>query len=288
MTSVVDAHQEAIEQYYDRAWLDYRVFWITSENLAFHLGYWSESTRSHAESLIDMNRAMADRISVSARDRVFDAGCGVGGTSLWLARERGARVVGVNIAPGQVTRAEEFARGRGLDALVRFERKDFLHSGFPDADFDVVWAQESVLHAPSQREFLAEAHRLLRPGGRLIVEDVFAAAKARSAEDQKLLETICAGCLIPDLPSSTDFVGWAQEVGFADVRMEDISRQVEPSFRKLRRILRFTYPMVLALRAVRLRAEEEVDMLRGLLAQYRALQCGVLMVGLCSAVKPGG
>ena len=54
----------AIRDYYDASWPDYRLLWLRDGDLAIHFGYWDELTRSHAGSLTNMNRALAQRIGV--------------------------------------------------------------------------------------------------------------------------------------------------------------------------------------------------------------------------------
>src|SRR5215813_12507551 len=96
------SHTDAIIGYYDETWLDYRMLWLNPDNLAVHFGYTDSTTRSHTDALKNMNRVLADRVRIQPGERVLDAGCGVGGSSLWLARERGAEVVGITLAPSQV------------------------------------------------------------------------------------------------------------------------------------------------------------------------------------------
>src|SRR5207302_3719183 len=111
----LDDHQQAIARYYRECWLDYRFFWINRKNLGMHFGYWDEQTRNHAHSLIRTNEVMADAVAIGPGDRVLDAGCGVGGSSIWLESERGATVVGVNVSPAQVGHARKFVHQRRLD-----------------------------------------------------------------------------------------------------------------------------------------------------------------------------
>src|SRR5712691_2683673 len=51
-----------IRAYYDETWLDYRLLWLNAQNRAIHFGYWDEHTRSHAQSLLAMNRMLASRL----------------------------------------------------------------------------------------------------------------------------------------------------------------------------------------------------------------------------------
>src|ERR1700710_2875582 len=138
---------EAIVGYYDETWLDYRILWLNKDNLAVHFGYTDGSTRTHTDALKNMNRVLADRVRIQPGERVLDAGCGVGGSSLWLATERGADVVGITPVASQVAHARRFAALRGLGDRVTFAQADYTNTNFPDASFDVIWSLESLCHA---------------------------------------------------------------------------------------------------------------------------------------------
>src|SRR2546423_14295828 len=85
-SSVPSSNLEQIRAYYDATWLDYRCLWLNPANLALHVGYWDEDTRSHAQSLLKMNLRLAQAVGIQAGQRILDAGCGVGGSANWLAR----------------------------------------------------------------------------------------------------------------------------------------------------------------------------------------------------------
>src|SRR5262249_35256079 len=178
---------ERIHAYYDETWGDYRWLWLSPRNYAIHFGYWDESTRTHAESLLNMNRALAERIGILPGQHVLDAGCGVGGSALWLARACHVHVTGITLVASQVAPARRFAQAQ---PHVTFEQQDYAHTTFPDASFDVVWAVESACHAPDKRAFIQEARRLLRPGGRLgMVEYMRVSRPLPSADDEDVLRS---------------------------------------------------------------------------------------------------
>ncbi len=83
-----------------------------------------------------MNRALADRIGMRPGQRVLDAGCGVGGSALWLAREGGVEVVGVTLVASQVERARRFAAEVGMAERVTFALDDYASRSFPAGAFD--------------------------------------------------------------------------------------------------------------------------------------------------------
>jgi len=84
-----------IRAYYDQTWLDYRMLWLNPQNRAIHFGYWEKHTRSHAQSLLAMNRVLANYLGIRSGQRILDAGCGVGGSAIWLAKTYDVQVVGI-------------------------------------------------------------------------------------------------------------------------------------------------------------------------------------------------
>jgi SAM-dependent methyltransferase len=171
-----------------------RILWPPrdSASAAIHLGFWDGGTRDHREAAINANRVLASKVALRPGERVLDAGCGAGGSAVWLARELGARAVGVNLSPSQIHRARRLAHAQGVSDRVSFERQDFAATTFPDESFDVVWAQESICHVEDKEPFLLEAVRLLKPGGRIVVADRLRSARTRSAPKRSSCSSI--GC----------------------------------------------------------------------------------------------
>ena len=108
-------------------------------------------------------RTLAQAGRLSGLD-VLEAGSGRGGGSDWVARTQPVRsVTGMDISKGAV----RLSRRRYHRGNLSFVRGDAEKMPFPDASFDVVLNVESCHHYPSLEAFLAEAGRVLRPGGYL-------------------------------------------------------------------------------------------------------------------------
>lgn len=97
---------------------------------------------------------------------VLDVGCGAGSAALELA-ENGYQVAGIDFAPNMIERAQQAATLRGLAVDFRVGSADSLD--FPNAHFDAVIALGLLASLRDDRPALEEMHRVLKPGGWLIV-----------------------------------------------------------------------------------------------------------------------
>ncbi len=276
----------AVARYYDESWFDYRVIWQNSENRALHFGVWYPGTKSHGESLLNMNREVAGSIDIKPGMRVLDAGCGVGGSSMWLAENYDVSVVGITVAERQVEMARKFAQERGLEKRVSFELADFTNTKFPDGSFDIVWAQESACHAEDKAAFLREAFRVLRPGGQLVVEDWFRVTRDLPARQEKLLIDWVNCWAIPDLSTGDEFAVAARACGFDGTTIRDLSMFVRPSLARLYRLGVASYPFWAVVHRLGLRSAHAQANLRGAILQWRALNQRLWFDAIFTATRP--
>lgn len=272
--------------YYDHSWFDYRLLWLNGRTLALHFGFYDDGARHHSAALLRMNAELAGVVVPRPGERVLDAGCGVGGSAIWLARTHQVEVVGISPVQSQVERARRFARRRGVAGQVTFEQRDYLDNRFPDASFDIVWAQESVAHTDRKARFLSEAFRVLKPGGRLVVADFFRPHRSLSEIDERRLAAAVADWATPDFSTQQEFVGWVGDAGFRDVQCREITEHVRPSLQRLYRVTMCLYPIGAALHAVRLRGDEAHANMRGSIRLCRTFDDGLWGEAIVSARKP--
>jgi len=104
---------------------------------------------------------------IDAEDRLLDAGCGRGGTSIMANARFGCHVDGVTISEYQANFANEQAEGRGCSDRVRFHLRNMLETGFPDGQFRAIWTNETTMYV-DLFDLYREFHRLLPRGGRYV------------------------------------------------------------------------------------------------------------------------
>ncbi len=99
------------------------------------------------------------------RAMVLDAGCGCGYGTHHLAISGAEWATGVDVAPEAIEYAQRHYSAANLD----YRKMDVTALDFPAATFDAVVCLEVFEHVPDQHALLAEARRVLKPGGRIIV-----------------------------------------------------------------------------------------------------------------------
>jgi tocopherol O-methyltransferase len=166
--------------------------------------------------------------------KILDVGCGIGGSSIYLAQKYGAdqvQVTGITLSPVQAARASQRAIAHQVDDRANFQVADAMAMPFSDASFDLIWSLESGEHMPDKAEFLQECYRVLKPGGRLI----FVTWCHRAIDNQPLrkdelehLQRIYDVYCLPYVISLPEYTAIAEQLNFQQLKTDDWSAQVAP------------------------------------------------------------
>jgi cyclopropane fatty-acyl-phospholipid synthase-like methyltransferase len=229
-----NAPQISLEQYYSEAGPDYAA-WSPEFNMHFGYFRFGANPLRRERMLEQMNAEVLARLAVGnvAEPSLVDLGCGLGATLRSFARRLPhARLLGLTRVPWQVEHARALNHAAGCDEQVRVIAGDYEDSGLPGGRYDGVYALESSCHAhgADKGALLTEAHRLLRPGGRLVVADGFLLGdRFLGAFQRRIYRKLCECWVIEELGQLRPFQAQLEQIGFTNITLEHLQLRVAPS-----------------------------------------------------------
>jgi ubiquinone/menaquinone biosynthesis C-methylase UbiE len=128
-------------------------------------------------TMTDLRRLVA-LLELQFGDTLVDLGCGRGGPGMWVARETGADLIGVDLSEVAIAQARERVVDFGLEGRARFEVADLRHTGLPDGSCQGAMSIDLLGLVGTRDEAIAEVARILCPGGRY----AFTAWESRAAD----------------------------------------------------------------------------------------------------------
>jgi len=136
-------------------------------SLYFNYGYWHDGASSMREASERLMVELVARSEVQEGASSLDVACGMGATTSYVANQtKAGRTVGINISDRQLETCRTYAPD------LEFQNMSAVEMTFDDNSFDHIFCVEAAFHFNTRRDFLAEAHRVLKPGGRLAMTDI--------------------------------------------------------------------------------------------------------------------
>ncbi|OTB07819.1 hypothetical protein M426DRAFT_317710 [Hypoxylon sp. CI-4A] len=248
----IKKHYELASDYYYSLWGQH-----------IHHGFFKSPNETKEEAQVNLINYLLEISALPAGAKVLDVGCGIGGTSRFLAREHGAQVTGITISGRQVQIANRLtkeetagstasspddgflaypakegktAAAAGAVRFVELDAEKMLEHFRPSTGdevagqlFECVWISEALSHLPNKELFFSSAFSLLQPGAgsRLVIADWFKAPDLSPEQIEADIKPIEDGMLLPRLYTADEYVALAEGAGFR-VRQKpvDISKEV--------------------------------------------------------------
>ena len=284
---------DAARHYDELDWL-YRELW--GEHI--HHGLWSSGRETPTVALEQLVKLVAERATIGPGTTVVDVGCGYGATARLLQREYGAEVTAITVSRAQYEYARRKSNGDLTEQAAPTVRRsgsvtyllgDWLENDLPSSACDAVIAIESTEHIADKAQCFAEALRVLRPGGRLVVCAWLAGQRPRRWQVRHLLEPICREGRLAGMGTVGEYRDLLARAGLELIGFEDLSRRVRRTWsicigRSVRKLLR-DRRYRLFLRDARNR--ERIFALTPI-RLWLAYRAGAMRYGMFTARKPSG
>lgn len=171
---------------------------------------------------LELTARLACAAGIRTSMRVLDTACGKGTTPLFLAREYGCQVTGIDLSEEMISLAESKVAAEGLSGMVHFCRGDAENLPFQNESFGVA-VSECAFSLMSDKEKAAVGiHRVLRRGGRLAMTDIV----LRGAVDNALRSQLGMACCMSGAVSAEEYTSLFTRAGFHSPYLEDHSDQL--------------------------------------------------------------
>ena len=226
-------HNKNIASYFERNWKSLEKWCYANETLSIHYGYYDKTTKNLKDAVNKMNDIIGELLELEENksDNILDAGCGVGGTSIYLAEKYpNAHFIGINISKVQVEQGKKFIKDRKIKNVTILQ-EDYHKTTFPGNYFNSVFAIESAGYSEDITEFITEMQRVLKPGGKLIVLDGFRTEVPMNCFLQNIYKKFlyARGYQTLDLPRLKTYLKLLEKKGFKKINYTDISSRVARS-----------------------------------------------------------
>jgi tocopherol O-methyltransferase len=227
------SHKKINTYYQSSQWM-YRLFCYTPMTLGMHFGFWEKGTKNRQEAILNQNREIIRVGRVRRGMRVLDAGCGIGGSVIYIAQTTGASVWGISLDPKAITIAKRYSGERGLASCTHFSVQNYTQTNFPDNFFDVVYGIESICYASPKIAFLKEAYRVLKPGGTLVIQDGYVSRQPKTPQERRILSDFTWAWALPSMITNTAMCREMSRAGFLGTAGRDFTKEVVPSVKYFR------------------------------------------------------
>ena len=209
-------HYDELDHYYREIWGEH-----------VHHGLWERGDETAHEAVLNLIRRVARHGEVTAGKRVCDVGCGYGGTARVLETEFGATVSAITLSSAQYRYA---VAKRGDARTPEYLLGDWATNALPAGTFDAVISIESSEHMQDKPTFFAQARRVLKDGGQMVVCAWLAAEDSTSSHRRHLLEPICREGRLPGIGTEADYRKWFSDVNLEIENFEDLSARVRKTW----------------------------------------------------------
>lgn len=269
---------ERVQKFYDLASSLYLE--VYGENI--HDGYYITGRESRQEAQENLTRYIAEKARIKKGSRILDVGCGMGGSSLWLAENLKATTVGITVSPAQVEIARKLAKERKADSS--FLLMDAENMRF-DGTFDVIWTVASSTHFQDQRKFVKSASAFLNGGGKFVIFDWMASESVADVRNDRYLRPVSEGMLLFSLCSINSYLKWFIQSGYRITCTEDVTDRTIKTWDDALSVIKDPSLWKLAPRITKSELAEVLHFFKSVGAMKQAMKKGRLKSGIIVAEK---
>ncbi|NEP42506.1 MAG: methyltransferase domain-containing protein [Okeania sp. SIO2H7] len=227
--------------YYDISDDRYRKSW--HPNGCKHWGYFDNLEEAIAYD--DFLRAcdrwdeyMLSQSQIAPTSRLLEIGSGNGNAAIWIAKQTGCEVVGLDLSDTHIENSRKKAE-ENPSLRLSFEKVSATDMPFDDASFTHVWSQATLYHIHERALALKEIYRVLQKGGIFAFDDLVMPA---SKLDESAKKHVYERLLVNDMFAPDFYKTYLTDLGFKLLESIDLSKHMQKSYAIQSQRIKEQYP----------------------------------------------
>ena len=247
-----------------------------------HDGYYITGKETKQEAQENLTRLLVEKARIQKGGKILDVGCGVGGSSIWMAENLGATTVGLTISPVQVEIAQKLAQDRQVNSSFLLMDAENMHF---DYTFDVIWVLAAMTHFRNQPDFIKSATRFLKKGGKFIIFDWMLDERVTDQLNDRYVKPVAEKMLLSSLYPLNGYLKWFINDGYRIIYSEDVTDHTIKTWDDALSVIKEPAVLKLASRITKEEMGEILNFLKSISSMKRAMQKGRIKSGIVIAEK---
>lgn len=173
---------------------------------------------------LELTKELGNRIGIAKESKVLDAACGRGATAIFIAKNFGCHVTGIDLSGKNIEKAKAISKKEGISEITDFRVGDVenIIDFFTDETFDYVICECSFCLFDDKKKAAEELYRVTRKKGKIGISDIV----VRSEVQQSLKDALNRFLCILEAKSENEYKEYLEDAGFVNIQFYDNKQKI--------------------------------------------------------------
>jgi ubiquinone/menaquinone biosynthesis C-methylase UbiE len=224
------SHESRVELFYQRGVEHYGNY----HGGYLNFGLWEDGITVYQQAAEHMVKRLAEKLSLTPESHLLDIACGMGAQDVLLQETYGCKITALDVTWKHVIAARERMRKAKLQGQIAVLHGTAVDLPLKDNSVDAVLCVEGTQHFKPKKQFLEEAYRVLKPGGKIAIGDFTALRTPESPIGASIFKSVMEAWSVPmeNFMKIEDYPSFLQDHGFHLTYLESVGDKTIPGYYK--------------------------------------------------------